>query len=140
MKDLKYLSLFDAYAPLLTEHQREVCELYYLCDLSLTEIAEQKGTSKQSVSDTLAKSRQALDEYEQKLHHVALARESDLEISRLLTRVLRALEQLRAAHPDIAGEVEGIISLLHMEGEHVGVVTARGGADEAAAAESKIKQ
>ena len=140
MKDLKYLSLFDAYAPLLTEHQREVCELYYLCDLSLTEIAEQKGTSKQSVSDTLAKSRQALDEYEQKLHHVAIARESDLEISRLLTRTLRALEQLRAAHPDIAGEVEGIISLLHMEGEHVGVVTARGGADEAAAAESKIKQ
>ena len=55
MKDLKYLQLWDAYNPLLTVHQREVCELYYLCDLSLTEIAEQKGISKQSVSDTLAR-------------------------------------------------------------------------------------
>ena len=53
MKNLKYLQLFDAYGPLLTEHQRELCELYYMCDLSLTEIAEQKGVSKQSVSDTL---------------------------------------------------------------------------------------
>ena len=52
MKDLKYLPLFDAYGALLTGHQREVCELYYMCDLSLTEIAEQKGISKQSVSDT----------------------------------------------------------------------------------------
>ena len=139
-KNIEYLQLLDAYGPLLTAHRREVCELYYMCDLSLTEIAEQQGTSKQSVSDTLAKSRALLDGYEQKLRHVALARESDLEISRLLTRVLRALEQLRAAHPDIAGEVEGIISLLHTEGEGVGVLTARGGADEAAAAESKIKQ
>ena len=65
MKDLKYVQLFDAYGALLTEHQRELCELYYMCDLSLTEIAEEKGISKQSVSDTLAKSRQLLDEYEE---------------------------------------------------------------------------
>ena len=76
MKDLKYLQLFDAYGPLLTEHQRDVCELYYMCDLSLTEIAEQKGISKQSVSDTLAKSRAALDDYESKLRRVALGREA----------------------------------------------------------------
>lgn len=81
MKDLTYLQLFDAYGALLTEHQREVCELYYMYDLSLAEIAEQKGTSRQSVSDTLAKSRAALDDYEAKLHHVAVMREADLEIS-----------------------------------------------------------
>ena len=73
MKDLKYLQLFDAYGALLTEHQKEVCELYYMCDLSLTEIAEQKGTSKQSVSEMLAKSRALLDEYEEKLHIVQAA-------------------------------------------------------------------
>ena len=126
MKDLKYLSLFDAYAPLLNEHQREVCELYYLCDLALTEIAEQKGTSKQSVSDTLAKSRQALDEYEQKLHHVALARESDLEISRLLTRVLRALEQFERDHPEHTEEIEKILSLIQLDTEHAAILTTRG--------------
>lgn len=86
MKDLRYLQLWDAYGPLLTEHQREICELYYICDLSLTEIAEQKGVSKQSVSDALSKSRAILDEYESKLHFNAINQESMLEISHMLTR------------------------------------------------------
>lgn len=126
MKDLTYLQLLDAYAPLLTEHQREVCELYYMCDLSLTEIAEQKGTSKQSVSDTLAKSRAALDEYEAKLHHVALNREADLKISEILTRTLRALEGMKASRPDLSSEIDRIISLMQIDGEHIGTVTVRG--------------
>lgn len=126
MKDLKYLQLWDAYNPLLTVHQREVCELYYLCDLSLTEIAEQKGISKQSVSDTLAKSRALLDEYEEKLHCVRLNRESSLAVSQMLTRTLRALEELKAKHPELSAEIEQIISLMQTDGEHFATVTVRG--------------
>ena len=125
-KNIEYLQLLDAYGPLLTAHRREVCELYYMCDLSLTEIAEQQGTSKQSVSDTLAKSRALLDEYEQKLHHVALARESDMEISRLLTRVLRALEQFERDHPEHTEEIEKILSLIQLDTEHAAILTTRG--------------
>lgn len=126
MKDLKYLQLWDAYNPLLTVHQREVCELYYLCDLSLTEIAEQKGISKQSVSDTLAKSRALLDEYEEKLHYVRLNTESSLAVSQMLTRTLRALEELKAKHPELSAEIEQIISLMQTDGEHFAAVTVRG--------------
>ena len=126
MKDLKYLQLWDAYNPLLTVHQREVCELYYLCDLSLTEIAEQKGISKQSVSDTLAKSRFLLDEYEEKLHCVRLNKESSLAVSRMLARTLRALEELKAKHPELSAEIEQIISLMQTDGEHFATVTVRG--------------
>lgn len=126
MKDLKYLQLWDAYNPLLTVHQREVCELYYLCDLSLTEIAEQKGISKQSVSDTLAKSRALLDEYEEKLHCVRLNTESSLAVSQMLTRTLRALEELKAKHPELSAEIEQIISLMQTDGEHFASVTVRG--------------
>lgn len=125
-KNIEYLQLLDAYGPLLTGHRREVCELYYMYDLSLTEIAEQQGTSKQSVSDTLAKSRALLDEYEQKLHHVALARESDMEISRLLTRVLRALEQFERDHPEHTEEIEKILSLIQLDTEHAAILTTRG--------------
>lgn len=114
MKDLKYLQLFDAYGALLTEHQRDICELYYMCDLSLTEIAEQKGISKQSVSDTLAKSRALLEEYEAKLRHVALNREADLKISEMLTRALRALEALKERHSELSSEIEEIASLMHI--------------------------
>ena len=102
MKDLKYVQLFDAYGALLTEHQRELCELYYMCDLSLTEIAEEKGISKQSVSDTLAKSRQLLDEYEEKLRLGKTLRE--------LSQMKDALADLGRRHPEISGETEKILS------------------------------
>lgn len=105
MKDLKYLQLFDAYGALLTEHQKEVCELYYMCDLSLTEIAEQKGTSKQSVSEMLAKSRALLDEYEEKLHIVRAAQRA--------AAAAEKLSAFAAKHPELAAEIEEILAILH---------------------------
>ena len=104
MKDLKYLQLFDAYGALLTEHQRDICELYYMCDLSLTEIAEQKGVSKQSVSDTLAKSRALLDEYEEKLHIVQPSVRTE--------KVLQMLDEFSAAHPQFSEEIQKIAQVL----------------------------
>ena len=68
--DLEFLALWGAYSPLLTERQREITNLYFNFDLSLGEIAEQKGVSRQSVSDCLAKSRKQLEEYEEKLGFV----------------------------------------------------------------------
>ena len=102
MKDLKYVQLFDAYGALLTEHQRELCELYYMCDLSLTEIAEEKGISKQSVSDTLAKSRQLLDEYEEKLRLGKTLRE--------LSRIRSAVQDFGQTHPEFADELQQILA------------------------------
>ena len=102
MKDLKYVQLFDAYGALLTEHQRELCELYYMCDLSLTEIAEEKGISKQSVSDTLAKSRLLLDEYEEKLRLGKALRE--------LSRIRSALRDFGQTHPEFSDELQRILS------------------------------
>ena len=126
MKDLKYLQLFDAYGALLNEHRREVCELYYLCDLSLTEIAEQKGISKQSVSDALAQSRRLLEGYEQKLHHSEIVQSESLAVSQMLTRVLRALEQFERDHPEHTAEIEQIIALMQLQTENSAVITTRG--------------
>ena len=49
-KDMETVRLFDAYGALLTERQRKIAELYYNYDLSLGEIAEENGVSRQSVS------------------------------------------------------------------------------------------
>ena len=70
--DLNISRLIDVYGSLLTGHQREVASLYYNFDLSLAEIAEEKGCSRQSISDTLAKVRRQLEEYEEKLHLYSL--------------------------------------------------------------------
>ena len=104
MKDLSYLRLIDTYGGLLTEHQRELCELYYMYDLSLTEIAEQMGISKQSVSDTLAKSRALLDEYEEKLHIVQPSVRTE--------KALQMLDEFSAAHPQFSEEIQKIAQVL----------------------------
>ena len=87
--DLHFLHLWDIYNPLLTDNQREVTDLYFNCDLSLAEIAEQKGCSRQSVSDTLSKARRQLEEYEEKLHVCRLLAENALAQSFLMKDISR---------------------------------------------------
>jgi predicted DNA-binding protein YlxM (UPF0122 family) len=65
--DVHFLRLWDLYSPMLTPTQREITDLYFNFDLSLGEIAEQKGVSRQSVSDCLNKCRKQLEKYEEKL-------------------------------------------------------------------------
>ncbi|HRF37016.1 MAG TPA: sigma factor-like helix-turn-helix DNA-binding protein, partial [Clostridia bacterium] len=55
----------DFYGCLLTEHQCEMIRLYYDCDISLFEIAEQFGISRQAVRDTIKRAEQLLVGYEQ---------------------------------------------------------------------------
>ena len=67
MKDIGYSYLFQIYGRLLTALQAEITEMYYSFDMSLAEIAEIKGVTRQSVSDTLKKVRAELDGFEEKL-------------------------------------------------------------------------
>lgn len=60
--------LFDLYGDLLTEHQKEVFGSLVNEDLSLSEIAEEHGTSRQAVQDLLKRTERKLEEYESKLH------------------------------------------------------------------------
>ncbi|MBQ7679129.1 MAG: DNA-binding protein [Butyrivibrio sp.] len=62
--------LYDFYGELLTPHQREVYEAEVYEDLSLTEIAETCGTSKQAVHDLLKRTTKSLEDYEAKLHMI----------------------------------------------------------------------
>jgi len=59
--------LFDFYASLLKGKQREYLELYYLDDLSLSEIAELHEVSRQAVYDHIKRAEKQLFEYDQKL-------------------------------------------------------------------------
>ena len=65
--DPEFMELWDFYSPLLTEKQKKLTDLYFNYDLSLGEIAEEEGVSRQSVSDCLKKSKKQLEEYERKL-------------------------------------------------------------------------
>lgn len=66
-EDIYYVELFDIYANLLTENQRQTFYSHYCLDLTLAEIAEETGTARQSVFDAIKKVKEKLAEYEQAL-------------------------------------------------------------------------
>ena len=69
-KFLEQALLFDFYGELLTDHQKEIYEQFALEDLSLSEIAEMKGISRQGVHDLVKRCQKILEGYEAKLHLV----------------------------------------------------------------------
>ena len=58
--------LFDFFGELLTEKQREYFDLHYNADLSLAEIAEQEGISRQGVWDIIRRAETTLRHAEEK--------------------------------------------------------------------------
>ena len=63
--------LLDFYGALLTEKQRQYLEYHYLSDLSLAEIAEEFGVTRQAVHDVLKRSESVLEAYESRLGLIA---------------------------------------------------------------------
>ena len=62
--------LYDFYGELLTEHQRRLYEDAVYNDLSLREIADENGISRQGVHNLLRRCDKILEGYEEKLHLV----------------------------------------------------------------------
>ncbi len=60
--------LYDFYGELLTEHQRMIYEDFVLNDLSLSEIAQEEGISRQGVHDLVKRCDKLLENYEGKMH------------------------------------------------------------------------
>lgn len=69
-KFLEQTLLYDFYGELLTKHQKKIYEEFVLEDLSLSEIAQEEGISRQGVHDLIKRCNKTLEEYEQKLHLV----------------------------------------------------------------------
>ena len=63
-KSIEIALLYDFYGGLLTEKQREYIELRYNDDLSLTEIAEAEGVSRQGARDALLRAEKTLRDAE----------------------------------------------------------------------------
>ncbi len=58
--------LYDFYGDMLTDRQKEFYDLYYNEDLSLSEIAENYGISRQGVRDVIVRAEASLTELEDK--------------------------------------------------------------------------
>ena len=120
--DLHFLRLWDLYSPLLTATQKEITDLYFNYDLSLGEIAEQKGVSRQSVSDCLQKCRKQLEKYEEKLCFLKALDGLSQEYSAYMTEVERFIEKEKNNFPALTilkERLDGVYSRFGSETETV---------------------
>ena len=85
--------LYDFYGELLTDRQKEFFDLYYNEDLSLSEIAENNGISRQGVRDVIVRAEAAMQEIEDK--------------TGLIRRFMQMQSNLNAIQ-DAAGELKTI--------------------------------
>lgn len=85
--------LYDFYGELLTDRQREFFDYYYNNDLSLSEIAENAGISRQGVRDVIVRAEGVMQEIEDK------------------TGLIRRFEQLRAQADGMAAAAEELQTL-----------------------------
>ena len=85
--------LFDFYGPLLTRHQQEVYSAAVYEDLSLSEVAEQYGITRQGVHDLLRRCDRILKDYEEKLGLVAQYHAQSRGISALKAMLTGARQQ-----------------------------------------------
>lgn len=63
--------LYDFYGELLNEHQRGIYQDIVFNDLSLSEVADEYGISRQGVHDLIKRVNNTLNGYEEKLHLVS---------------------------------------------------------------------
>ena len=81
--------LYDFYGELLTEHQRQVYEDMVVNDLSVAEIAQDQGISRQGVHDLIRRCDRILEKYEEKLRLV----EKFQRTRRLADRIEQLLDE-----------------------------------------------
>ena len=98
MKDKAFhmTMLFDFYGDLLTDRQKEFFDLYYNEDLSLAEIAENAGITRQGVRDVLVRSEAILNEMEEKTGIVARF----LEMQKISAEIENAAAQIQTINAE----------------------------------------
>ncbi len=102
-KNLNIGYLLDFYGDILSERRRDALDFYYNNDMSLSEIAEEMGISRQGVRDLIKKAEDELLFYEEKL---GLAK----KFADAQGHAKRALELCRQS--DISDELKNEIELL----------------------------
>ena len=105
--------LFDLYGPLLTEHQQDIWQLYYLEDWSLAEIGTEQSISRAAVHDLLERTQRLLEDYEERLGLLS-QHQRWRERLQMLIRIVEDLpeqtEQIRALRDAVGqlAEEEGL--------------------------------
>ena len=84
-----YGKLFEVYGNLLSHDRQEIMNLYFNCNMTLVEIADEKKVSRQAILDAIKKSCKKLDEFENALN---LIKDKE-KINSALIEILKLCEE-----------------------------------------------
>ena len=96
--------LLDCYGELLTEKQRDCFDLHYNQDYSLSEIAQEMGTSRQGVHDAVTRAEAQLLRLEEVTHCLQNVQKTS-RIAGELERIAEALRTEPADLPETAAAI-----------------------------------
>jgi len=96
-KDYRISYLLDFYGNILTDKQKDAIDLYYNEDLSLAEIADHVGITRQGVRDAIKRGEETLAEMEDKLGFA----ERFEEYRKALEKINSCAEDMRKARSNL---------------------------------------
>ena len=106
-KNLDVIILFDIYGNMLTQKQQDFISYYYNDDLSLAEIAENEGITRQGVRDSIKRAEDSLLGFERKL---GLAEKLE-RISRKSEEAETLLYSLKRKYPEAASDIDHVAEI-----------------------------
>lgn len=118
-KNLEVTMLFDIYGEMLTEKQRDFISYYYDDDLSLAEIAQNEGITRQGVRDAIKRAENQLYEFESHLGLKKRFEETKTGLAEILqlTEVINEVNRNTVLSREINDAVTKIKVIAQMLGE-----------------------
>ena len=119
-KNLDITILIDIYGYMLTDKQIDALELYYFDDLSLAEIAENLGITRQGVRDSIKRGEETLIDLEEKLGYLKKIRKYDEFIKNLKEQTKLIIEECKTISftRGIVARSEAIIGYIDQNSNH----------------------
>ena len=92
---IRYSELLSLYRNLLSETQRDILEDYFLYNLSVAEIAENRSVSRSAVEDAIKKGKKKLDEFEEELCSLkAIHKLHEIRANSIDTKITSEIEEV----------------------------------------------
>lgn len=112
MEKIPFIRLWDIYKGLLTPTQQEITDMYFNLDLTPSEIADEKGITRQAVSECLKTCKKQLEEYEEKVGISKRLNDFSLSVSLAATEIKAWAEEFSSSNPAFKAECDKLVQFI----------------------------
>lgn len=110
-KNVTVSILLDIYGKVLTEKQQDILDLYYNENLSLAEIAEEVGITRQAVHDCIMKGEKKLFNLEEKLEIMKKAENQEKQLQKIISELSKI--QVKDSDEHINSIIQNVVRELN---------------------------